>query len=379
MKLFILKILIYSFVTVGLLYLFPITIYFLSKDYISIKEATELQLQHKDILVSFSYFGGKNLEQKMILLEKVSPSTIAFGTSRTFQIRKEFFNKPDEFVNASVPRPSIGNLVNFKSMLEKLPNDGKKRTVIMLLDKRFFTESYDSSSDRNGDSFFLKFSHLIGKPLRLMYLDYFTHKYSIADLVEQSHTSRNIGLWSLVRDSGFRLDGSMKEGYEIKIPNRKEILQNDISGRVHDIKNYSQELLQKEEAIIPKNLDGLKEILEDCKNRNIVVIGFIPPDPILVSKEIDSNDTAYAKVQTKLVRDISSIFVTYKYPFYDLSDITEYNGKDAEFIDLTHGGDLLYAKVILYLAEHDSNVRNVVNLKGLQDMIKNTKGDFLNF
>lgn len=378
MKIFIKKTLLYSILLLSI-YLFPLSIYILSRDYVSLDKVVNLQYSKPNVLFSFSYFGESYVAYKTLLLQKVKPDVIAFGSSRTFQIRKEFFNKPETFVNASVPRPSIGNLINLKNLIDELPNDGKKRELVLLLDKRYFTERYDTSSDIKNRFVVNRFSHLIGKPLRLVYLDYFSGKYSLTDFVSQSQNSDNIGLWSLVRDSGVRADGSVKEGYEETVSNRKDVLKGDISARVEEIKNYNPTLLLQEEKNIPKNLEDLKSILDLCKQRNIDVVAFIPPDPVEVAKEIKSNTSPYAQSQTKLASSISDIFSEYNFSFFDLSDITQYGGSDDEFIDLIHGGDLLYAKAILYMAQNNSNLKSYVNVSGLQEIIKNTKGDFLNF
>lgn len=378
MKSFIKKVCIYSVVIVGILYAFPLAIYVISKDYISIKKAVEIQIKNPEALIGFSYFGGRTVAHKKLLIEHTEPDILVFGSSRTFQISKDFFKENKSFVNAAVPRPSIGNLVNAQELIALIPNDGKKRVLLLLLDKRFFTERYDTSSDKNGDSFILKFIHLVGKPLRLVYLDYVAHKYSFLDLIEQSRTTNNIGLWALVKDSGHRLDGSFREGYEMSIPNRKDILKNDISGRVFEIQHYDETLLKQEQENIPKNIEGLETILKLSKAKNIDVIAFIPPDPILVAHEISNGTTTYSQVQNILADDIKAVLSKYSYRFFNLSDITLYNGRDEEFLDLIHGGDLLYAKVILYLAEHDAEFKKYVDVLKLRTMIQNAKGDFLN-
>lgn len=375
---FIIKVTIFLLV-ISLVYALPLAIYFVSKDYMSTREVVDSQLRHPESLVGFSYFGERNVEYKKILLEKKQPEVIALGSSRTFQLRQEFFLKPEQFVNAAVPRPAIGNFINFKNLLDSTSNNTKEKVVIVLLDKRYFTERYDTSTDANGDSFILKFSHLIGKPLRLLYLDYFSGKYAFGDLVLQSKHTNNIGLWALVRDSGFRVDGSVKEGYETKIPNRLAVLQGDINSRVAEIKNYSPILLQKEQNNIIKNTKDLDEFLLYCKNHTIKVVGFIPPDPIEVSHEIKLEKNSYSKEQVQLVNTISKIFHNRGYSVYDLSDIALYGGRDEEFIDLIHGGDLLYAKMLLYLANHDKTVMSVVNREALRTMIQSSKGDFLDF
>ncbi len=379
MKSFLIKVIIYS-LPIFLVYVFPFAIYSLSKEYISVKDVIDLQYKNPETLYGFSYYGEPHVPYKMLLLKNAKPDVFVLGTSRSFQIRKEFFVQPDHYLNAAVPRP-FSDLSDMNIFINTLPNDGKNRVLFLLLDKRYFTEEYKGKFSTEEDSFVKQFKKLAGKPLRLVYLDYFSHKYTLNDLVTTSlHTDNRIGLWALIADTGYRLDGTHKEGFFIlKKQNRKNILDNDIEARVSQIKNYDLNLLYNEEIIIPKSIESLSNVLHLCKERNITVVGFIPPDPIAVAYEINKNESPYAQSQIKLTNEIAKVFLDNHSTFFNLSDIHLYNGHDEEFTDLIHGGDLLYAKLFLYMALQDSSLKKIISVKALQEMIKNTKGDFLSF
>jgi hypothetical protein len=373
---FIKKVIVF-FIPLLLVYAFPLTIYILGKEYIPLSDIVKRQYEDPSILYGFSYYGEPHVPYKMLLVQAAKPDIIVFGSSRSFQIRKEFFITPDRYVNAAVPRPSIGDLGNMQIFINALPRDGKERTLFLLLDKRFFTEEYPDGLSVKEDSFVTKFTRLSGKPLRLIYLDYFSHRYTLHDLISASLHTNNIGLWSLIAGSGYRIDGSHKEGYYMNKPDRKSLLTVDIHDRVEQIKNYDPELLQKEESLIPQNLQALRSILSLCKERNIRVVGFIPPDPIAVAQEIHTGKSPYAQSQIKLVQRIASTFSLSQVEFFDLSDITLFGGKDDEFIDLIHGGDLVYARLFLYMAKQDISLNRVIDVHTLEKVIQDSKGDFL--
>ena len=378
MKTFLIKAFL-SAIPLLVVYLFPLAVYFLSRDYASVNTMIKTQSEKPNTLVGFSYFGEANVVYKELLVEKVTPDVIALGSSRTFHTRKEFFRDSEKFVNAAVTRNSLGNLINMENFIRKLPDDGKQRLVTILLDRRFFTERYESGSDRNSGSFVLKFLHLSGKPLRLLYLDYFKNAFSFRTLIKESKTSSNIGLWALVKDSGYRQDGSYREGHQMNIPNRKEVLKSDVETRVRDIRNYDQLVWKKEEAAIVDNLKELGAILALCKEKGIIVVGYIPPDPEGVSEAFAKNDSSYAQAQNALKKDIASVFSEHGSIFFDLSDISLFGGKNDEFIDMIHGGDLLYARVYLYMAHHNKTLARYINAEGLERMIREAKSDFLDF
>lgn len=379
MKTFIIKIGIYCVVILGILYAFPLSIYFISKDNMSLVDMIETQRKHPQSLIGFSYFGSQTVKHKSLLLTNTTPDIFVFGSSRTFQITRPMFKEQYAFVNIAVPRPSIGNFINVQDLIKQIPDDGKPRTLLLLLDKRFFTERYDESSDKNGDSFLLKFMHLIGKPLRLVYLDYAAHKYSFTDLVYKSRTTHNIGLWSLVKDSGYRIDGSFREGYEMSNPERRSKLTGEIAGRVYEIDHYNQKLLLQEQENIVKNLEDANTVLRLCQDKGITVVAFVAPDPIAVSHAIANSTSTYAQTQRALEQSIESMVTAHGFTFFNLSDITKYGGKDEEFLDLIHGGDLVYGKAIVYMASHNAHFRNYVDVYKLQKIIKETQGDFIGF
>lgn len=358
-------------------YAFPFTVYYLSKEYVPLEDIVELQYKNPGTLYGFSYYGEPHVPYKMLLLKNRKPDVFVLGTSRSFQIRKEFFVSPERFLNAAVPRP-FSDLDTMHNFIDALPEDDKKRTLFLLLDKRYFTEEYKGKFSTEEDTFITQFRKLIGKPLRLVYLDYFSHRYSLHDLVNASiHTNNRIGLWALVSGTGYRLDGTHQEEYATKRLDRKNLLHREIESRLDQITHYDLTLLQKEEALIPKNIKALNDFLLLCKERNITVIGFIPPDPREVSALISRDNTPYSQSQIKLTNSIASMFLDNNQKFFNLSSIEGFGGSDDEFIDLIHGGDLLYARAFLFMATQDVSLRQHINVKALQEMIKSTHDDFL--
>lgn len=376
MKIFIKKVIIYI-VPVFLIYLFPLVLYVVSKEYFSLERVVELQHKIPGTIYGFSYYGEPHVPYKMLLIKDKIPDVFVLGTSRSFQIRKEFFVQPENYVNAAVPRP-FSDLSTLSRFTEVLPQDGKQRTLFLLLDKRYFTEEYEEKFSTKEDTFVAQFKKLVGKPLRLVYLDYFSRRYTLHDLVDASlHTDDRIGLWALIANTGYRIDGTHQEEYATQRSDRKKLLYGEIESRLYQIAHYDPVLLQKEESLILKNIKALDDFLLLCKERNITVVGFIPPDPIEVSSVINKGDTLYSQSQIKLTSTIASVFLSNRQRFFNLSSIQDFGGSDDEFIDLIHGGDLLYARAFLFMALQDPSLKQFVNAKVLQGMIKNTHDDFL--
>ncbi len=184
-------------------------------------------------------------------------------------------------------------------------------------------------------------------------------------------------MWALVKDSGYRTDGSMKFGFQMNWKNRKEFIRDAVFTKIKEIENYDIKDLKQEEKIIPQSIQSLTEILVLCKERNITVIGLIPPQPTSILQIFESKGSLYTQSQMNLENQIVEVFSHEKAKIFNLSNVSLIGGNDNEFFDSKHGTDLLYARAFLYMALQDSSLKEYIDVKMLQKMIKNAKGNFL--
>jgi hypothetical protein len=128
----------------------------------------------------------------------------------------------------------------------------------------------------------------------------------------------------------------------------------------------------------PGSLAVLADFLALCKERGIVVIGFLPPYAPGLYDEVGSVDDAYAHERDNLGGDVRTIFDQYDFLFFDFSHAAAHGIAETEFIDPTHGSDKAYARILLDMATHDSVLTRYVSISRLRDMIAASPSDFIN-
>ena len=189
-----------------------------------------------------------------------------------------------------------------------------------------------------------------------------------------------IGINAIAFDEGFRSDGSYKYNRESKDPNLLKDNTAAIQVVTQDTLNANPSaLLASDDQNIATNLQTLQQLLALAKSRSITVVGFIPGYPVEINQATFDPRSPYAQRETDLTKQITAEFKQAGFGFYDLSDITKYGGTDSEFVDTVHGDDLMYAKLSLYLSEHDPVLKNYLDKNALQKMIASTTGNFLPF
>ena len=382
MKKFILKIAIFAIPIIAY-YIFPVSVIFLSKEYYTAAQVVETQNANKQNLYGNVYNTGSYIPYKEDLIQTNNPNIVAIGSSRAMEIRKEFFNASTTFINAGLAGRSLEAVEYFLNTMPNTLINGKNRILLFVVDREMFTRDPSAQDARTDDYASILGLHLY-LPLNVargMYLDYFArHKYNFTDLLHNIQNNNAIGINAIAFNEGFRSDGSFKYNRESKDP---ALLANNTAA-IHlvtqDLLDANpSSLLVSDDQKIAINLKTLQQLLALARSRDITVIGFIPPYPTEINQATFNPISPYAKRETNLTNKIIAEFEQASSSFYDLSDISKYGGTDSEFVDTVHGDDLMYAKVSLYLAEHNQLLANYFDKKALQKMIASTTGNFLPF
>lgn len=377
MKKNILIILLFVSFSVVVFYL-PVFVLKASREFFSVKKVITIQKDNPEALFGYSYNGESDLPFKRELIAEVSPKIMVVGVSRSMQIRKEFFIGPETFVNAAVPRPQLGNLRTIQYFVDDLSKNASGTVIFLGLDSKMFTRSYLDEDNKTEKSILGKFLSLPGINIRRIYLDYLSKKFSLDDIVAKSKSSSSVGFSALLRGSGYRSDGSYKDGEAMKRLDRLDSVKDAIGNEIVRIKRMDASFVDTS-MTQSSNFSDLAELLLDCKKKGIQVYGFLNPDPFVVYSEKMKKDSLFKKSEMGLVDRISLEFRRQGFVFIDTSDISKFGGKDSEFMDAEHGTDLLYAKMFVYLQSNEPLLKGVINRDFLEKSIKKTKGDFLSF
>lgn len=366
MKFFLIKSIIFIIAITPILF-FPAAVLMYGKEYLSTKEVVQIQKKDPRVLYGFAYTAESFYSYKKLLVQENNPEIISLGTSRVMQFRKEFFTATTTFINAGGAGKSFETIESF---IDTLPQTSHVKVIFLGLDDEVVILPYKSKEIVKEKITPVRFTQIVISMGRRIYLDYFSHKFSINELIQRGNSTPHIGISAIIHGGGFRSDGSYCYGVPMPDVDRLK----NVNGQVKlDVKKLREDHVEHTK-IISQNSKILLRILEKAKKRNIIIIGFLPPlHPKLY--EIRKNNSDHILI----LKNLKKVFDDVEMPFFDLSDINLYDSVDTEFVDSIHGTDLMYMKIIRYMASHITTLNPYVNLNFLNKSIKSSKGDFLNF
>lgn len=294
-------------------------------------------------------------------------TVMTIGSSRVLEFRRQMFDR--SFYNAGYTVVTINDFVPFLSSLsdEKLPS-----YLIVGIDQWMFNESTDRLERvppvqmwENSFEFMPTTSTIFN-----VWDDLLSSKYG-PDIAKQ-HIPERLGLNSLVRDTGFREDGSILYGEQ-----KKKRLSHDSSAwdyaysdTFNRINNASRPF-QYGETINPKALTKLSELLQFCKHKGVVVIGVLPPFANGVYDKLSSMDEyRYMKMVYPACKPI---FENYGFELYDFTNPIAIGSIDKEFFDGGHGSEVTGLRILLRILNANSSLGDVCDLKKLSDQLENRK------
>lgn len=358
------------FFTLPLLLLFavPAFVIYEGREYFSVKDVVETQLQYPESIFGFAYNDVSFYPYKEALVKIGDPKVIALGTSRIMQLREEFFTKETKFINAGGAGKSLSDMERF---LNDLPAGSSSQVIILGLDAELFTQR-SVLSTREEQLLPVRFVSIVISMSRRIYLDYLTNKLNIQDVHEANTSSNNIGLSGLLLQNGFRSDGSYQYAGAKRDANRLSYIEEQFKQSASLIKSNKDKNRDEELAHVEENIKILERILNLAEKKGITTIGLMPPYPSLVYKELLRSDELFPVVAAK----VSDVFKSKQVPLFDFSSIQTFGGKDTEFVDGIHGTDLMYLKMMMYL--QDSKVlEGYTNEALLENLEKKAQKDFL--
>lgn len=356
---------------IGLFFAFPLTVFFLSKEYYSVSGAIDYQTKNPEALVGFAY-GGDDQAFKGMLVAQKNPEVFALGASITGEFRKEFFIESANFVTAS---NAVVTFNDMKSFIKNLPADNKTKIIIFGFTARqtFFSEDAPKNAQKTHTT-----AATILDRSRLIYWQYLTGKFSLQNLWYQSQNAKKIGMSASINNDGFRADGSYQYEKILTDPNRKEILQSSVNGFISEYQK-NRALSGYQNSVSNATIAELTELLQLCQKKNIYAIGFLQPYPPAVYEEFTNLNDASAKRVSELSKTIEKIFSNHNFAFYDFSDISVLGlqKNNTEFVDWGHGTDKLYLRMVISMAKKNKELQKYVDIQKNQRLLQNTTKDFI--
>lgn len=337
-----------------------------------------VSLQHdlkKTVLFGQAYTDSRrDQEYKIKATLARRPEVLMIGTSRVLGYRSIFFKDQDVFYNAG---RSINYMSDLNYFLERIPSNQTPRLFILSLDQNFFFDERqpdpEYNSYENVMALFLKHNW------RLVYKDYFQHKFKIGDLFQLSDTMDAIGLNATVNQKGFRNDGSYYYGdmvnnsqAEAEAAGRKQEVVSLITPQSFCTNYYGT-------IILPEVIFELRKFLETSQKRGVTVIGFISPYSPGIYGKIQSFNDACSRAAGNLDQNVGALFAQYNARFVDASDVTRFGGSDTEFFDAGHYSEKLSLRLLIALAEASPELKYYLDVPFLREQLKASQNNFTVF
>jgi len=361
------------------LFLFPLGIVFGSLTYVlfvsgELTSIVKQEQSNSPLLLGLAYSNTDTYLKMQSVLER-NPEIIALGTSRVMSFRAEFFEDPDLFYNAG---GAIEKITHFSHFLQAIPEEGGPEVIILGLDQSFFNQN---PSNLLSDDIQQKLS----QPPRLggvwqkgvigLVRDYMQKKFTLHDIFSPQKGIKKIGLSALVNNNGFLNDGSYHYGKITEDPTSSPDYQfKDTLGRIAT----GTRRFQYSADVSQESVQELATFLQQAKERNITVIGFLPPYAHVVYETMMSMGEKYAYIRN-LNEVLQPVFQKNEFDLYDFSDLAELGASDKETIDGFHGSEKAYLRLFLLMASDNEVLKQHVDVEYLEERLSNSEGDYYVF
>lgn len=280
------------------------------------------------------------------------PEVLALGTSRVMGFRKECFRQPANFYNCG--GLAIG-LRDYHLVVESLPITRSRRTIILGLDQWQFNDGFVASehgwrAEDAGASDELamlqRFSGDVFRKLR-------DGRIQPSEFFKNALSRRFVGLAAVADCSGFRNDGSYDYG---KAAIGSSFWRDTVSRVATQGLRFESGV-----SVSRKRVQEVDDLLSLCRSRGIHAAAFLPPYASTVYREMSKRRQTLAYV-FELRDALDPIFRKHGFTLTDSTQARLLGATDREMIDGYHGGDSVYARILLRMAKADPIVRSLVDM-----------------
>ncbi|MDX2246873.1 MAG: hypothetical protein SF052_08875 [Bacteroidia bacterium] len=329
--------------------------------------------QEERYLIGYAYNEGNYgyLKWKKINISE-RYEVLAVGSSRVLPFRSNMFKK--SFYNAGYTVVSIQDFLPF---LRSLPKEKYPRYLILALDQWMFNENWDNLKNPppDIDKWAKSFRKIPDIPVLVnVWGDLLPGKYGFF-ISDKTPNGLYIGLNAWVNNLGFRNDGSMFYGNQIKKLLVDDSTANDYG--YHDTYsriNAGEQRFQYGENINPLALKVLDTLLQYCHQNSLEVVAFIPPFADKVNEKL--NETGKYQYMDSIYIASCRVFDKYEFELYNFQSLKSFSSADFETLDGFHGGELSYTKMLIKMLESNSVLNEVADLFWLRQDLKNRKNRY---
>ena len=278
---------------------------------------------------------------------------------------------------------TITSVADFLPFVKSIPPDKKPNYLILGLDQWMFNSNWDNLEIKQSkhrytpaiinwrELYTTNFSISI---INNVWKDVFAGKYGINILKREK--IEKLGLNAILNNKGFLKDGSFYYGNDITYllennPLAADYLFNDTYSRIKE----GNRRFEYASEINPKAIDKVKELLSYLKDENFKIIAIIPPFANAVYTKME--ETGKYNYMKQIYPSLKPIFDSYGFELWDMSQLSTYHSNDRETIDGFHGGSVSYLRMMIYMIENYSILKEISNISQLKKDLENRINDLL--
>jgi hypothetical protein len=311
-------------------------------------------------LIGYAYNEDNYAYLKWKALTKKKSRVVALGSSRVLQFRDRMFDAP--FYNAGFTIEGVGDFVPF---LESIPDAQLPEFLIVGLDQWMFNAQWDNLKTTHAPSYWSEGfrKNPDAGILKNVWSDLLKRKYGL--LPDTEDTLKRIGLNAVVRNTGFRNDGSMQYGSQIGMLLRDDHGANDYGFKdTYTRIDRGNRRFQHGEVTNLAAVEAIDRLLSFCKQKGIYVVAFLPPFADGVQARMQaSGKFGY---MNGIHAGLRPGFDKYGFECYDFSAVSQVGSDDREMVDGFHGGELTYAKLLVKMLDAGSKLNGVTDVARLR-------------
>jgi hypothetical protein len=320
---------------------FPAWVLFASGEFMPDEEFLGLRRQSQPFLMSKAYSDPTGyLKLRTVQIE--APDIVALGSSRVLLFRQDFFS--GRFFNAGTG--AYQQFEDLLTFLRFLPAGGEPKLIILGRDQKFFNSRWTTRLPEPFTGPLVSTSTFRWWPLLRaswfdVYSDYFQGKFQLRNLTQPpSDGIRRIGLQAVVRNMGYREDGSFTWAHW-------EFDGADLS----DIANNEGYYVYGT-GISDRTMEELEAFLTECQRRGVYVAGFLPPFSPRVYRALDRQRNNYGYL-FDLADRLRPLFHQYGFSFADFTNPARCEIERDGFFDGQHASENGYRRLWACWTEGD--------------------------
>ncbi|XZE55289.1 hypothetical protein SH139x_001292 [Planctomycetaceae bacterium SH139] len=317
------------------------------ESFYNIESALRL-IEEKPVLVGFAYNEdnyGFLKQRRLATMDR--QDVVALGSSRVLEFREEMFRC--SFYNAGY---TISPITEFREFTERLPAAHHPKILIIGLDQWMFNTRWIEGTLTSPDRWTINTSTDIEKGFRSLPKVYKDLVRGRVPLTQPNSPVTLIGLNAVSNLAGFRNDGSFDYGNRIT-----QLLTTDPLGVALPAPKGRR--FVGGDHLDEQAVNELAMFLADCQNQGIHVIGFVPPMMDRVLEHLRrSGQHGYLN---ELAARLRPLFLRHRFEFYSFESMSTIGSDDSEAIDLIHGSDVTYLRILLAMVDQGSEIATCVD------------------